>query len=336
MKNKDIKFVYFGTPEFAKIVLEGLIGKGYKPVLVVTAPDRPVGRKQELTPPPVKVLAEENKIPVLQPEKLGKETKNKLDKTKPDLFIVAAYGKMLTKEILDIPEHGSLNVHPSLLPKYRGPSPIQYSILEGDKETGTTIMLMDEKMDHGSIAAQEKIDINDTDTADVLSKKLAKHGAELLEKTIPGYTKGEIKPEEQNHARASYTHIITRANGKIDWNMPAEKIERQLRAFSPWPGIFTFLPFETVTEKANTAFGVKEEHGSKQKNIKRLKILSLSIDNASAKEESGSVISYNNSFAIATGRGLVVPGQVQLEGKNIQKASELLKGYPEILNIQLI
>ncbi|MDO8443667.1 MAG: methionyl-tRNA formyltransferase [Candidatus Azambacteria bacterium] len=233
-----MKVIYLGTPEFSATILEALISSDYEIAAVITNPDAPVGRKQILTPSPVKVLAEKNKIPVVQ-----------LDEIRNfdiDLAIVAAYGKIIPKNILDIPHHGTINVHPSLLPKYRGASPIQNAIFNGDKKTGMTIMKLDEEMDHGPILAQEESPIADNDTYESLSQKLALLGAELLIKTIPGYVSGKIKLIEQNHAEATYTKIIKKEDGKINWSKSAEEIERMVRAFYPWPAAWTIWEGKTL------------------------------------------------------------------------------------------
>ncbi len=199
-----MKTIFLGTGEFGEIVLKGLIENGYKPFMVYDF--------------------------------------KKIRKTNPDLVIVASYGKIIPKEILEIPRYGCLNVHGSLLPKYRGPSPIQTAILNGDKETGVTIILMDEKIDHGPIISNSKFQIpNSKITYQELSQKLAQLGAKLLIQTIPKWIKGEIKPRSQDESKASCTKILKREDGKIDWSKPAQKIERQIRAFNPWPGAFTFI-----------------------------------------------------------------------------------------------
>ena len=234
MENNKIKIVFIGTSEFGAIILNELVKNNYKPVLVITIPDKPAGRKKILTPSPVKKGVKLLKI------KIAYDLKE-IKKIKPDLIITAAYGKIIPKDILEIPKYGALNIHPSLLPKYRGPSPIQTAILSGDKETGVTIMMMDKKMDHGKIISNFQFPISNKITYKELSKKLAKLSAKLLMETIPKWIKGEIKAKEQDHSKASYTKIIKKEDGKIDWNKPAQEIERQIRAFDPWPGTFTFI-----------------------------------------------------------------------------------------------
>jgi len=237
-----VKIIFMGTSQFGAIILEGLAQSDYKPCLVITTPDKPVGRKQIMTPPPVKISAQKYNISIAQPEKI-KNLESKINNLKPDLGIVAAYGYILPQEILIIPKYGFLNVHPSLLPKYRGPSPIQTAILNGDKKTGVTIILMDEKMDHGPILAQRELEflISKKYTYLELSQELAVKGANLLLETIPRWVSNEIKPMPQDESKATYTKILKKEDGEIDWSKPAEKIERKIRAFNPWPGTFTFL-----------------------------------------------------------------------------------------------
>lgn len=230
----ELKIIFMGTPEFGAIILEGLVKNDYKPILVITAPDKPVGRKQTLTSTPVKKIAKKYNIPVVH-------QLEEIKKIKPDLIIVAAYGQILPKEILEMPKYGCLNVHPSLLPKYRGASPIQTTILNGDKETGVTIILMDEKMDHGPIIAQTKYKIPDDINHKELDSTLAKQGATLLVKTLPKWINGEIEAKAQDEPKATYTKVLKKEDGKIDWSKSAGEIEKQIRAFYPWPGAFTFI-----------------------------------------------------------------------------------------------
>lgn len=239
MENNKVKLkiVFAGTPDFGATILEKLIQSEYAPALVITAPDKPVGRKQILTPPPVKVLAQKNKIAVIQPEKI-RNLELEIRNLRPDLIILAAYGKILSKHILDIPRYGSLNVHPSLLPKFRGPSPIQSAILSGDKKTGVTIMLMNEKLDEGDIVSFKDYPLSGSETYETLHNALAETGADLLIKTMPDWISGKIKAVPQDNTKATYTKILKKEDGKIDWSKPANFIERQIRAYNPWPGTF--------------------------------------------------------------------------------------------------
>jgi len=235
----DLKIIFMGTPEFGAIVLEKLIKSGYKPFLVITEPDKPVGRDQTITPPAIKILAEKYKIPVVQPVKIA-DFSDQLEKLKPDLGIIVAYGQILPKNILTIPHYGFINVHPSLLPRWRGSSPIQYAILNGDKKTGVTIIRISEKLDAGPILTQKEIEIDPEETFSSLHNKLATLGADLLIETLPKLLAGKLPPLMQDETRATYTKILKRDDGKIDWQKPAEEIERQIRAFNPWPGTYTF------------------------------------------------------------------------------------------------
>ncbi len=237
---KKIKIVFLGTPEFSSIILDKLIENNYKPILVITAPDKPVGRKNIITAPITKILAEKHKIPVLQPSKI-KDLKTEIENLKPDLGIVVAYKQIISKDILDIPKYGFLNIHPSLLPKYRGPAPIQTAILNGDKQTGTTIILIDDKIDHGKIVSSASYQMPNNITFEELSRELAEISAELLIQTIPKYINQKIQPKAQNESKVSFTKIIKKENGEIDWSKSAQEIEKQIRAFDPWPGSFFFL-----------------------------------------------------------------------------------------------
>lgn len=239
IKNSKFKIIFMGTPRFGAIILEKLAKSNFRPLLAITVPDKPVGRKQILTPPPVKLVAEKYKIPIKQPEKIARE-KSEIENLKPDLILVAAYGQILPKEILKIPQSGCLNIHPSLLPKYRGPSPIQSVLLKGEKRTGVTIILMKEKIDGGEIVAALPLRASISHlTSEELSKKLAELGAKLLIKTLPKWLKGEIKPKPQNESKATYTKIFKKEDGEIDWRKSPTEIERQIRAFYPWPGSYT-------------------------------------------------------------------------------------------------
>ncbi len=239
MENNKMKIIFMGTPKFGAIILKELCNANLKPELVITTPDKPVGRKQLLTPSSVKEVAQKYKISILQPEKI-ENCKLEIKNYQPELIIVAAYGKILPEEILEIPKYGCLNVHPSLLPKYRGSSPIQSAILKGEKTTGITIMLMDKEMDHGPIISSSKFKIQILNlTYKELHNKLAESAAKLLIKIIPKWIKEEIKSKPQNHSKATYTKILKKQDGKIDWQKPIEYIERQTRALNPWPSTYT-------------------------------------------------------------------------------------------------
>jgi methionyl-tRNA formyltransferase len=235
MKKESIKFAFLGTGDFAVKILEILHQNNLIPGLIITTPDKPKGRKMLLTPPLVKIWAEKNNIKTIADYSL-------LIADCYDLFIIADYGKIIPKEILDISKHGALNIHPSLLPKFRGPSPIQSFILSGEKETGVAIILLDEEMDHGPIIAISSLKSQILNLYyKKLEEKLAELGGELLIKIIPDWISGKIKPQKQNHKEATYTKKIRKNDGLINLDEPAESIERKIRALTPWPGVYTFI-----------------------------------------------------------------------------------------------
>ena len=234
-----------GTPDFAGPVLEALIDQQYKIDLVVTQPDRPKGRKKQLTPPPVKVAAEQHGIPVFQPEKI-KNDWGAIKEVNPDLIITAAFGQILPKELLDFPSKGCINVHASLLPKLRGGAPIHYSIIEGHKETGISIMYMTEKLDAGDIISQQAIPIEEKDNVGTLHDKLAKVGSELLIRTLPDFLNGNIDARKQEEAEVTYAPNIKREDERIDWSREQEVIFNQIRGLCPWPVAFTQFEGKTM------------------------------------------------------------------------------------------
>lgn len=311
--NKDLKIIFLGTPEFAAIILEKMINFDYAPITVITTLDKPIGRKQVLTPSPVKCLAEKNKIPTWQTDKVT-EIKSKILNLNPDLIVLAAFGQIIPKEILEIPKFGCLNIHPSLLPKYRGASPIQATLLNGDQETGVSIMLMDELLDHGPIIANHKLLINENENTETLTKKLAEIGANLLINTLPAWLKGEIKAQTQDHAQATFTKIINKEDGKINWQKPAQEIERLIRACAKWPGVFTEFKIKNTEEK-------------------KLKIIKAKIIKIEIKKEPGTVfLTEKKELAVAAGQDALILEDLQLEGKKIMDAQSFLNGYPQIVN----
>lgn len=237
-----MKIVFMGTPDFAVPCLEKLIQANYHILEVVTQPDRPKGRKREMTPPPVKAAALEHGIPVFQPEKLReRDAVEHLIALKPDLIVTAAYGQILPKEIIELPQYGCINVHASLLPKYRGGAPIHQSIIDGEPETGVTIMYMVEKLDAGDIITQVKVPIEEEDHVGTLHDKLAKAGSDLLLETIPSLIEGRIVPKKQEESEVTYAWNIQREDEKIDWNRPAREIYNQIRGLNPWPVAYAEL-----------------------------------------------------------------------------------------------
>ncbi len=312
------KIIFLGTPEFGAIILEGLIKNEYKPILVVTAPDKPVGRKQIITSSPVKITAQKYNILVFQPEKI-KNIIPKIRKLNPDLIIVAAYSQILPKEILEIPKYGSLNVHPSLLPKYRGPSPIHYAILNGEKETGVTIILMDEKIDHGPILAQRELEISNKATYKKLEEELAKLSIELLIEIIPKWIKDEIKTKPQDESKAIFTKILRKEDGKIDWKKPADYIERQIRAFNPWPSAFS--GWETT---------------GKYQLIKIFKAEVLKqTENGPSGFPGKTFLAPDEKIAVQCGKDFLVIEELQPEGKKKMSAKEFLRGHPDFIGLIL-
>lgn len=237
----SLRVVFMGTPELAAVSLDALLwAPGIQIVGVVTQPDRPKGRDLKLTPPPVKELALASNLPMLQPEKARDENFiRELAAWQPDLIAVAAFGQILPQRILDLPRLGCLNVHTSLLPKYRGAAPIQRAILEGESESGVTIMKMDAGLDTGAILSVERTAISDTDNAQTLHDRLANIGAALLVKTISGYAAGRIIPTAQPTEGATYAAKIKKQDGAMDWQLPARTLWNRVRGFTPWPGAFT-------------------------------------------------------------------------------------------------
>ncbi|MFA5188342.1 MAG: methionyl-tRNA formyltransferase [Patescibacteria group bacterium] len=310
---KKIKVIFMGTPEFSAPILNVLI-ENYNVMAVVTQPDKKVGRKQILTASPIKQIALANQIDVLQPDKIKGNTGfiQKVKALEPDLIIIAAYGLILPKEILDMPKYKVINVHASLLPKYRGASPIQAAILNGDKETGVTIMLVNEKMDEGDILTQEKVKIMPEETSESLHAKLSVLGTKLLMETLPKWLDKEIRPQKQDDSQATYCKLISKEDGQINWQKSALEIERQVRALNPWPGTW-----------ANW-------------NSKKLKILKSKIYEVDKAGEVGEVFKLNNGLGVYCGQNALEILELQLEGKKPMTAKEFLNGYPGIIGATLI
>ncbi|WML51956.1 methionyl-tRNA formyltransferase [Neobacillus sp. PS3-12] len=236
------KIIFMGTPDFAVPVLRQVINDGFEVIAVVTQPDRPVGRKKVMTPPPVKVEAEKQGIPIYQPEKIRE--KNELEKVlalKPDLIITAAFGQILPNELLEAPAHGCINVHASLLPELRGGAPIHYAILQGKKKTGITIMYMAEKLDAGDIITQVEVPITEEDNVGTLHDKLSIAGAKLLSETLPLLLEGNLTATPQDETLATFAPNIKREQEKMDWTKSGEEIYNHIRGLNPWPVAFTIL-----------------------------------------------------------------------------------------------
>ncbi|MGX6971044.1 methionyl-tRNA formyltransferase [Vagococcus bubulae] len=267
------KIVFMGTPAFSVPILQGLVDEGYDVIGVVTQPDRPVGRKRVLTPPPVKQAALDLNLPIFQPEKISQSAElENIIALNPDLIVTAAFGQFLPERLLNAPKLGAINVHASLLPKYRGGAPVHYSIINGDKETGVTIMEMIKKMDAGDILAQEASPILDTDDVGTMFDKLSVLGKELLLKTLPLLIEEKISPKKQDEGLVSFSPNISREEEKIDWNKTAQQIDCQVRGMRPWPVAYamyqdkrwkmwdvTPLP-EKTTDKSPGTIILKDKH----------------------------------------------------------------------------
>ncbi|OGC15098.1 methionyl-tRNA formyltransferase [candidate division WOR-1 bacterium RIFOXYA2_FULL_37_7] len=305
-----MKIIFFGTPTPAAVCLKTLIGVEEEIIYVISQPDRKKGRGLHLTPSPAKKLAIQNKIPVETPEKIKDETFiKKIKSLNPDLIIVAAYGKILPKQILDIPKYGAINIHASLLPKYRGAAPIQHALLNGEKETGITIMQLDEGLDTGDIILQEKLEIEPKDTSAILLDKLFAKGASLLLEAIKQIKNGTAKMIPQNDLKATYAKLITKEMGKINWAKPAEEINNQIRALTPWPSAYTFL------------------------DKKMLKIFEAAVVPLSEVRKPGEVIETKDQLIVACGKDSLSIIDVQLEGKRKMPIADFLKGYTSKLPV---
>lgn len=297
-----------GTPEFSVPSLEALIGSAYDVVAVYTQPDREAGRGRQLSSTPVKELALARGLEVVQPETLkDRDVVEHLARFKPDMMVVAAYGRIITSEILALPEFGCLNVHPSLLPRYRGSSPIASAILQGDAVTGVTIMMMDKGLDTGPILTQRTLPILAADTTGSLTARLAQAGAQLLLETVPQWLDRKIKPQPQNETGASYTRVINKEDGRIDWTLTALELWRLVRAYDPWPGYYAMW------------------------REKRLKIIEAVALPGGTCEEVGKVITLPQSgekaaIGVQTRDGILGLVKVQLEGKRAISAEEFLRG----------
>jgi len=297
-----MKIVFMGTPEFAVPSLQALIDSGDEIVAVVCQPDKPKGRGLEVASPPTKVLAERHGVPVLQPQKIKtEEFFNELKKLGPDLICVAAYGKILPKNILDLPPHGCINVHASILPKYRGAAPINWAIIRGEKVTGITTMKMDEGMDTGDMLLKKEIPIEDEDTGETLSQKLSYIGAELLIETLKLLKEGKLNPIPQDHSQATYAPMLKKEDGKIDWSKSAEEVRNLIRGALPWPGAYTTL------------------------DGKLLKIYKARISNSVGNP--GEVIKSDSGILrVATGNDSLDILELQIEGGKRLKTEEFLRG----------
>jgi methionyl-tRNA formyltransferase len=304
-----VRIVFAGTPDFAATALKALLEAGYNLVGVYSQPDRPAGRGRKLMPSPVKQVALDAGIPVFQPVSLKQEdAQQELAELKPDVMIVAAYGLILPKAVLDIPTHGCLNIHASLLPRWRGAAPIQRAIAAGDAETGITIMQMDEGLDTGDMLLKTSTPIHADDTGGSLHDRLADMGGKAIVEALVQLANSELAPEPQNDADANYAHKLSKEEGHIDWSRSAIEIERLIRAFNPWPGTFTDL-------------------GEQRIRLHQAAALEQSSDRVP-----GTVISREREGVdVACGTGTLKITSVQLPGSKAQSISDLINGGKQVL-----
>ncbi|MEJ2429272.1 MAG: methionyl-tRNA formyltransferase [Deltaproteobacteria bacterium] len=294
-----------GTPEFAVTSLRGLVAAKAPISLVVTQPDRPKGRGRKLVAPPVKLLAEAEGIPVYQPQKVkSDEAIERIAALASPCIAVVAYGQLLPAEILALPHLGAVNVHASLLPKYRGPAPIHWALIRGEEKTGITTMLMDMGMDTGDILMQREVPIGATDTAGTLHDRLAEEGAKLLVETLHLLKKGAVIPRAQDASQASLAPMLVKEDGEIDWNEEAKKICCRIRGLDPWPGGFTLWQG------------------------KRLKLFGCQPLGKATQAKAGTVIAANEGgLQVASGKGAVLIKTLQLEGRRCLPVADFLRGY---------
>ena len=309
-----MRVIFMGTPEFAISPLEHLIRNQYQVVAVYTQPDKPAGRGRSLVSSPLKRAALAWKLPVVQPVSLkGDEVVTQLAEFHPDVIVVAAFGQILPQSVLDISGCGCINIHPSLLPRFRGASPVAAAILAGDEFTGVSIMLMDRGLDTGPILARAQIPISVQDTTGSLTAKLSLIAAQLLLEVLPRWSRGELTPQPQSEAEATYSGSISKEEGEIDWCLPAVDTWRRVRAFQPWPGCYTgwqgrqLKIIEAVLLSAERALGVGQ-------------VVALT----SATEPRA-------AFGVSTGEGILGVLKVQLEGKQAMSAAEFLRGQRQFI-----
>jgi methionyl-tRNA formyltransferase len=298
-----MKLIFMGTPQFAVPCLAGLVEAGHEIAGVVTRVDKPAGRGRVLAEPPVKIAARKQGLPLLQPKRVrDPDFITALRKLEPQAIVVAAYGQILPKDILTLPPFGCINVHASLLPTYRGAAPINWAIVRGDRETGITIMQMDEGMDTGAVLMQESMPIEPGDTAGTLGEKLSRLGAKLITKALPLLEAGKLTPRPQDNSKASLAPLLRKEDGLIDWRRPAAELHNRVRGLSPWPGAYTFLDDRMV------------------------KILRTEIMPGSG--EPGAIYPENHKgLNVGTGRELLRVATIQPAGKKPMSSEEFLRGH---------
>ena len=308
-----MKIVFMGTPDFSVGALDALVEAGHEILAVVTQPDKPKGRSGQMQFPPVKECALRHGLNVLQPVKIKTpEWVDKLRELNADIFVVAAFGQILSKEILDMPKFGCVNIHASLLPKYRGAAPINWAIIDGEKETGVTIMQMNEGVDTGDMLSRVVVPIAPKETAESLFDKLAEAGAKLIVETLPKIEAGEITPVPQDESQSSHVKMMNKSLGKIDWNQDAVVIERLVRGLNSWPSAYTYFQGKSV------------------------KLWDCDVVDASTKETPGTIIAVaKDSFDVATGNGVLRIRELQLEGKKRMDTKSFLLGNQWKTGMQL-
>jgi methionyl-tRNA formyltransferase len=322
-----LRVIYMGTPQFAVPALEALIDgaapgvvlpDGYEIVTVITRPDKAVGRGKEIVFSPVKQVALSHGLQVWQPGSLKRpENIEALAAYNADLFIVAAFGQILPQAVLDLPRYGTLNIHASLLPKYRGVSPISEAILQGETETGVTIMLIDAGVDTGPILLQRRVPIAENETTGSLTTKLAEAGAQALLEALPPWVQGKITPRPQEEQGVSHTHMLRKEDGEISWERPAAVIARAVRAYTPWPGAYTYWKLSGKLLKIISAHAPSPALEPEQQ---------VPPGTVSVRKEAGHQV-----LAIVTGAGILLVDRLQLEGKKVLSAEEFLRGHPQIV-----
>jgi len=315
------------TPEFGATILQALASSSHQVVGVVTQPDRPAGRKNRLTAPPVKLVAEQLGLPVMQVERLrGSEILTKLAEfsREADIFVVAAFGMLLPGAVLEMPRLQCLNVHGSLLPEYRGASPVAQAVLDGRSETGLTIMLMEKGLDTGPMLAKKAVPIANDETQSSLMQKLAEVGAELLLETLPLWAGGQLVAEPQDSSQATLTGIIKKDAGQINWHEPAALIERKTRAYNPWPGVFTNWNDQLLKILRAEVLSQNEVNFDQLQTVIPGQTLLARIDKTGEER-----------LIIATGDGFLAPGELQLAGKKAVNIKDFLQGQKSIIGAQL-
>ena len=308
-----MRILFMGSPKFALPVLKNLIDSQHDLVAIYTQPDKPAGRGNKMSSPAIKLFAEDLDFKVHQPSSL-KDPKilQEASQLNPDLIVVAAYGKLIPKELLLIPRYGCWNLHPSLLPEYRGPSPVVSAILDGKITTGVTLMQMDEGLDTGPIISQEKIRIDINESVKKCTEKLFAIGADMLIKNLPDLISGTVISKPQINAFATTTKLVKKSDGLIDWHTSAEQIIRMERAYRPWPGIYT-------------------KWGNKIVKILEVKLHRLD----QVCESPGKVEKVNDNIIVQTGKGSLIVCKLQLEGKSQVSGIEFISGYPDFINSKL-